>query len=262
MKHLKIASHLLRGSHLAERAAYAAAICLLAASSPAFAQSAPQFVKANQEYTAGDYKDAIKDYTALVDSGKWSANLFYNLGNAYFRIDDFGRSILNYERALALERHHPEARANLALVRDNAHALELTPNPRERFLGFATAGEYVIVAAVALWFGLFCIAKLVFSLRRSRSAIALAMLSLFIFAISILATYWIETGTNGQALAIVTGDDVRARLATADTSGSVLELPPGSEIKILRQRGDWIYAVLPNDLRGWIPEKSAESVRL
>jgi hypothetical protein len=39
-------------------------------------------------------------------------------------------------------------------------------------------------------------------------------------------------------------------------------LPPGSEVKILSTRGDWIYAALPNSLRGWIPAKNAERVRL
>jgi hypothetical protein len=60
----------------------------------------------------------------------------------------------------------------------------------------------------------------------------------------------------------VTGKDVQARLATADTANSVLALPEGSEIKILSTRGDWIYAALPNNLRGWIPAKSTELVRL
>ena len=54
----------------------------------------------------------------------------------------------------------------------------------------------------------------------------------------------------------------RSRLATADTANSVLALPPGSEIKILSARGDWMYAALPNDLRGWISTKDAEQVRL
>jgi hypothetical protein len=39
-------------------------------------------------------------------------------------------------------------------------------------------------------------------------------------------------------------------------------LPPGSEVKILSTRGDWIYAALPNTLRGWIPAKNVEQVRL
>jgi hypothetical protein len=55
---------------------------------------------------------------------------------------------------------------------------------------------------------------------------------------------------------------VQARLATADTANSVLALPPGSQIKILSTRGDWIYAALPNNLRGWIPATSTEFVRL
>jgi hypothetical protein len=39
-------------------------------------------------------------------------------------------------------------------------------------------------------------------------------------------------------------------------------LPPGSEISVQRERGDWVYAILPNDLRGWIPAKNIEQVRL
>src|SRR5712691_9388165 len=79
----------------------------------ALAQSDAQFAKANQEYAAGHFKEAIDGYEALVRAGEWSANLFYDLGNAYFRAGDLGRAILSYERALALDRHHPEAEANL-----------------------------------------------------------------------------------------------------------------------------------------------------
>src|SRR5438874_12596556 len=80
-----------------------------------FAQSDAQFAKANQEYADRNFKEAIDGYDQLVRSGQWSANLFYDLGNAYFRAGDFGHAILNYERALALDRHHPEADANLRI---------------------------------------------------------------------------------------------------------------------------------------------------
>ena len=61
---------------------------------------------------------------------------------------------------------------------------------------------------------------------------------------------------------MITGKEVEARLATADTAKSILVLPAGSEIEILSDRGDWIYAALPNDQRGWIPASSAQRVRL
>jgi hypothetical protein len=76
------------------------------------------------------------------------------------------------------------------------------------------------------------------------------------------AAYQLENGTAGANLAIITQKDIQARLATAETAGAVLALPPGSEIKILSTRGDWSYASLPNDLQGWIPAQSAERVRL
>jgi len=225
-------------------------------------QPAAQFAKANQEYADGDFKAAIADYEELVRSGQDVPNVFYNLGNAYFRQNNFGRAILNYERALALDPHHPETQANLRVARDEARALELIPGKWERLFAFANENQYAVTAAVTFWIGLFSIAAFIFGWRRSRSAIAFSILSLSIFVIAIVATYQLSHGKNGQGLAIVTGDKVEARLATADNANRVLTLPAGSEIKIVSQRGDWVYAALPNNLRGWIPANSAEQVRL
>src|SRR5438477_10498091 len=103
--------------------------CTFAAAS-AFAQT--DFDKANQEYAQGHFKEAIAGYETLVRSGPMRANLFYDLGNAYFRTGDFGHALLNYERALVLERHHPEATANLQIARDEARALGLQQRWPER----------------------------------------------------------------------------------------------------------------------------------
>src|SRR6266480_1349387 len=234
-------------------------ICTYVAAS-AFGQT--DFGKANQEYAQGHFKEAIAGYETLVRSGPLSANLFYDLGNAYFRTGDFGRAILNYKRALALEPHHPEAAANLQIARDEARALEMQQSWPERYLQFASVNQYSTTAAVAFWAGAFCIVGLILTRRRSVRLTVLSILSLSAFALAIFASYEIDHGSKGRALAVVIGSDVQARLATADTANSVLALPAGSEIKILNTRGDWVYAALPNNLRGWIPAKSAELVRL
>jgi tetratricopeptide (TPR) repeat protein len=236
-----------------------AVICTFVATS-AFAQT--EFAKANQEYAQGHFKEAIDGYETLARAGQWSANVCYDLGNAYFRTGDFGRAILNYERALALERHHPEAAANLQIARDEARALEMQQSSPERYLQFASVNQYSIAAAVAFWVGAFCTVALIFARRRSARLTALSILSFSVCALATFAAYEIDHGNKGRALAIITGDNVQARLATADTANSVLALPPGSEIKMLNTRGDWIYAALPNNLRGWIPAKNAEPVRL
>lgn len=233
---------------------------LLLASSNLFGQPNPQFVKANQEFAAGNFKAAIEDYESLVRAHQDTANLFYNLGNAYFRTRDFARSILNYQRALALDPHHPEAAANLQIVRDEAHALELVPGKWERLFDFGNENEFVTTAAVAFWVFAFLLAAFLFNHRRL--VFVLSILSLVIAAIAGFASYELEHGKNGSGLAVVVGDNVEARLATADSSTRVLTLPAGSEIKVVSERGDWVYAELPNDLRGWVQASDAERVRM
>jgi tetratricopeptide (TPR) repeat protein len=245
------------------RRTYLVALLFCAGSAAsAIAQSDAEFAKANQEYAQGHFKEAIASYEALVRAGQWNANLFYDLGNSYFRMRDFGRAILNYERAIALDQHHPEATANLQIARDESRALELQPTRLERYLQFASINQYSIAAAVAFWLGIFGIIALIFARRRSAALISLTILCLLVCTMAVWAIHILDNGSKGRALAIVTGKDVQARLATADTANSVLALPAGSEIKILSTRGDWMYAALPNDLRGWIQTKNAEQVRL
>lgn len=222
----------------------------------------PAFAAADQAYSEGRFQEAVDGYQSLVQSGRSSANLFYDLGNAWFRLGDFGKAILNYERALALDPRHPEAAANLRLAQDEARALELRKDRVERYVAMATTTQYSFAAAVGFWFALFGVTRLFFVGRRSPSWIVLIALAVVVTGISVFALYTIENGARGNALAIVTGKDIVARLATADNASTVLALPAGSEIKVLSERGDWIYAALPNDQRGWIPAKSAEKVRL
>jgi tetratricopeptide (TPR) repeat protein len=222
----------------------------------------PTFDQANHDYSEGHFQEAVDGYQDLVKSGQWSANLFYNLGNAWFRLGNFGEAILNYERAVALDPHHPEAAANLILVRDEARALELKRTGIERYVDAGTSTQYSIAASIAFWCGLFGVTRLYFLRRRSAVLVSLIILATVVLAAAVFALCSLETGRKGRALAIVTGKKIEARLATADNSNSILALPPGSEIKVLSQRGDWLYAELPNDLRGWIPANAAQRVRM
>ena len=216
-----------------------------------------QFEKANSDYVAGNFKEAISDYNTVVQSGEWSANLFYNLGNAYYRAGDYGHAILNYERALRIEWQHPEAQANLRIARDETHGLELTPSLFERYVSADSIGALTLAAAVLFWLA---VALVVLSGRRPLlvSAIVCFVLS----GCCAIAVYTLVHGSRGQALAVIVRNNVEARVATADTARTVLALPPGSEVLIVQPRGDWTYAQLPNDQHGWIPTDAVEKIQL
>ena len=238
------------------------AAALSACAAVARADDAAPFAKANSDYAAGRFDDAVRGYDEVVRAGNWSATLFYDLANAYFRAGNSGKAILNYERALALEAKHPEAAANLRLARERVRALELRSGNADRYLRSATSAQYAVTAAAAFWIAAFAGASLFFRRRRTAVGPLVLVCGIAVCGLTAYAAWALETGNNGRALAIVTAKDIQARLATADNSGAVLALPPGSEVKVLSTRGDWIYAALPNDLRGWIPATAAELVRM
>lgn len=220
------------------------------------AASAPDpFRAGNEQYGRGDFRAAIASYEEQVRTGEWSANLFYNLGNAYYRTDNLGRAILSYERALALLPGHPEAKANLQLARDQAQALEPALPPWQATMGGLSERNYAILAAVLFW------AALLLLLWRSRGVLVALSALLFLGAlVSAGALAVLQKQSAGRA--VITGEKVEARVATADSAKGILALPAGSIVQILQQRGDWDYAVLPNGERGWIAANTAESIRL
>jgi hypothetical protein len=154
-----------------------------------------------------------------------------------------------------LDPHHPEADANLRIAHDQAHSLELAPSALEKYLDFGTANFFAIVAAIFFWLAIIWLI-----LRPGRVLWELA--GIFLAAICGFAAFTLENGTRGQGLAIVIAENAEARVATVDSARSVLALPPGSEVVILEERGDWNYAALPNDQRGWIAANAVERVRL
>jgi tetratricopeptide (TPR) repeat protein len=227
------------------------ASCALAL--PAFAD----FDKANKEFAVGNYKGAIADYQAEVVAHRWSANLFYDLGNAYFRVNDIGRAILNYKRALQLEPGHPEAATNLQIARDQSRGLRLIPSELENSLHALRSSTWAVVAAACFWLAIFA---LIF--RRTTALMTGAIFCLLLSAGCAWAAWSLENGAEGSRAAVVVAENTDARVATADTARSILALPPGSAVMILQERGDWNYAELPNHQRGWIAAGAAEKVRL
>jgi len=217
------------------------------------------FKAANDSYATGQFDEARTRYESLVKDHAWSANLFYNLANSYFRTHDGGRAVLNYKRALALDPRHPEAEANLLRARDETHALALSESALQRYLRPVSSSYFALLAAVCGWIALLSWAGC-FAIRKSGAARVIGAAAATV-AIASIAALFVQRSHNGGAAVIIRAD-VQARVATADNAQPILPLPPGSEVRLLEQRGDWTYAGLPNGQRGWIPANAAEAVRL
>ena len=223
-------------------------------------RAAGDFEAANQLYDEGKFSEARARYENFSLSGAWTPNLFYNLGNCEYRLGEPGRAMLNYERVLALDPGHPGAKANLALLRVQTGAKVPAPSWEQyAFAGFSP-DVWAITAAAAGWVAVFGLAALATSRRGGNAGLWLATIAAAAVAAYGGGVLWLSAQERGTA--IVVAKSVEARLAPADSAGLSDSLPAGSRVRVLSERGDWIYCELPGESRGWIPQNAIEKVRL
>ena len=217
-----------------------------------------QFDKANGLYEAGKYDEAKQAYGDLVKSGPLSANLFYNLGNAEWKLGNGGEAAADYERALALDPSHPQARANLDFVREQTGAKTATQEWWERALGAIDASTAAMLLAVCAWVALFCLAVML--LRPAGRSGPVVTLTICLLVGGYAGGCLWEA--NGQATkAVVIAKLTQAREAPADVAPVADTLPAGSEVLAPEERGPWTYCTLPDGTRAWVPTEALENVR-
>jgi hypothetical protein len=223
----------------------------------AFAR-AGEFETANQLYDEGKFPEAKQHFEQLVARGEWTANLFHNLGNTDFRLGSPGRAMLNYERALALDRKHPEAQANLSLLRERSGSRVPSKQWGDWVFPKRATTALTLLGTIAGWMACFCLGFAATSRGRVTGLWFSAVVALCIGGFAVAALWW---NAGEQAQAIVVASQVEARLAPTDTAAVAEVLPAGSEVRVLSERGEWVYCELPGAGRGWVSSRSVEKVR-
>lgn len=221
--------------------------------------TASEFEDASRLYEQGQFAEAKQRYEELVARGEWTPNVFYNLGNTDYRLGANGRAMLDYERALALDPAHPEAQRNLNLLREQAGSRVMPQRWYDRLFLPWRVDAFALICAVAGWIAVFCFTLLLVSRTRRPSLGGGGILALFI-ALYGGAGGWLSA--QKQALAIITNKEAVARLAPADQSDIATTLPAGSQVRVLTERGNWVYCDLPGEGLGWLPAEVLERVQI
>lgn len=222
--------------------------------------SASPFEDGNKLYEQSQFGEALAKYQSAVQSHEWTANLFYNIGNTEYRLKSPGEAILNYERALALQPAHPEARRNLELVRGQTGAKLFPARWWQPVFPAWSPDVFSIMVAVAGWVAIFSGAFLWSKRTRNRTLWwGLALCGVLVAGYGKLALF---ADLRQQDLGIVTQTGAVARLAPADRAEVAQTLPEGSQVRILSERGAWVYCALPGKELGWLPAQSLARVRI
>jgi len=219
-------------------------------------------------YDQGKYDEAAQKYEMLVDAFNGAPDLYYGLGNAYFKQQEFARAILNYERCLRRDPSHQDARANLELAQLNCVDKIETIQPvifvtwsnalRDFFSADAWA-RFSIFAFVLFLAGFGCY----FFVRR----VAIRKTGFYggIVMIVICAICMFYANAQAEILtshdhAIVMAPTVTLRSTPADSGTQLLVIHAGLKVRIRQELSGWSEVELSDGNVGWMPTEQLEAI--
>ncbi len=227
------------------------------------------FDEGNRLYQQGDYHGALGSYMRIVDAGLESGELYYNIGNAYFKLGDLGHSLVYYERARRLLPHDDDLLANLELAR-SLTADEITPLPgfwlfRVVAWWVNLLAEPLLVVVVAAAYLVSTGALTVVILKRGtvlaawgRWVAGAAAAVLVVFGSNLAVR---ELGIGQSPEAIVLAEEVGVHSApTDDSSLLVFTIHEGTKVRIDRSADDWLEIVLADGKVGWVRSDGLEII--
>ncbi len=235
---------------------------------PAYGSETTDLVKqANQAYADQDFKKAVALYDSVMATGVESAELYYNLGNAWFRLDEIASAVLYYERALQLDPSANRIRHNLNFVKqfqkDDIEQLPVMFYVRwwhslTRLFsvrGWAIASIILVMISSVIW--MFFIVSRSHGRRRTSfwAATVFSLLFLLVFFISLRNYNHLQQEKD----AIVFKPVVTGKSSPDEASKDLFVIHEGLKVHIMNKIGNWYEVRLPDGTVGWLP---AESMRV
>ena len=220
-------------------------------------------------YSAGDYQAAIGNWTAVQESGLESVELYFNLGNAYFKDGNLARSILWYERALRLDPSDRDVRHNLAFAK--ARTLDRIDTVPEFFLRtWFRSASYILAsdvwAVLSLVFLALALAMLLlFLLGRGAAAKRTGFFTAIAAALLCLASWGFasvqkrEALSHDRAIVVVPVSSVRSA-PSGDSSTNLFVLHEGTAVKIVDSISGYTKVELSDGRQGWLETQAIEVI--
>jgi len=224
--------------------------------------------KADKLYTEGKYQEAISNYEAIIGQGLQNAELYYNLGNAYFKTKNIPAAILNYEKAYSLNPEDEDIRFNLDLARTyTLDKIEAVPdfflvsfirNIRNWFGTNTWAYIAIISFALILALVLFFWFSSSFEIRRYAFSVSILLALIFIVSLSFGISQKNQIAKHNHA--IIFAPVVSAKSSPDDSGKDLFILHAGTKVETGRIVGDWCEVKIADGNKGWIQKVSFQKI--
>ena len=223
---------------------------------------------ADDEYAKGNYQQAIKDYQEILKTGV-SSEIYYNLGNAYYRTDNITQALLAYERALQLSPGDNDIRFNLQYARSKTID-KITPETEMFFVtwynslvNFTSVDRWANTAIVSIVMALLLMLVFLFApqMWARKSGFYGSAVFLLLFAFANLFAFQQKHELETKQGAIVIAPTVNVKKTPAASGTDVFVIHEGTRVDITdRGMKQWRGIKLADGREGWLKTSQIEEI--
>lgn len=220
------------------------------------------FQKANAYYNEAVYDSALMMYTDVLNQGYSSNELFYNIGNTYFKLKEIPSAILYYEKALKINPSDDDTQHNLQIANSMiVDKIEVLPQLFFRawwntFYTLLSANAWAYISVLILLLALlatyFYLTSFNSTVRKTAFFVGILLILLTITSFGLASQKYYYTRQVNEA--IVFTPTITIKSSPAQSSVDLFVLHEGTKLRILDQTNGWAKIKIANGSIGWIPQ--------
>ncbi|GGD81234.1 SH3 domain-containing protein [Planktosalinus lacus] len=226
----------------------------------AFPQNENAFEEGKSHYKEANYEAAINTWESILESGKHSAALYYNLGNAYFKSNEIAPSIYYYEKALNLAPGDSDIENNLAIAQSQTVDI-IEPLPKNLISTWVENAISAFSFDTWAWMSVFLVFVfailflIYFFSRRSsikRIYFSGAFIVLFFAIVSLYIAFMSYNSFTNDRSGIIFATSTQVRSEPLNRSETSFVLHEGTKVEIIDEDDDWFRVQLADGKDGWV----------
>jgi tetratricopeptide (TPR) repeat protein len=227
------------------------------------------FDEGNALYNQGNYTEAIEKYTSIINNGFESAELYYNLGNAYYKINDIANSIFYFEKSLLLDPNNNETKNNLSFSQNmTIDRIETVPvNQVSKFISkFTNVFDYntwLLISIIFEFLSLIVFSLYLFNKNSDTKKRFFSIGSIFLFFFIIFLILGINSKSEYEKNnpAILFENRISFKSEPNERSEDLFLLNEGTKVNVLEKLNEWSLVELSNGSKGWILSSTFQTIK-